>query len=70
VAGVSVLLWYTEGIKEIFIFIAVILAIIGKVPYLRDVIRNKIQPHPYTWLMRSIVSAVTFFGPVVKGGGI
>jgi len=56
--------------KEILVFIAVILAIIGNVPYLRDVIQNKIQPHPYTWLVWSIVSAVTFFGQVVKGGGI
>ncbi len=56
--------------KEVLVFVAVILAIIGNVPYLRDVIQNKIQPHPYTWLVWSIVSAVTFFGQVVKGGGI
>ena len=56
--------------KEMMVFIAVMLAIVGNVPYLRDVITNKIQPHPYTWLVWSIVSAVTFFGQVVKGGGI
>lgn len=56
--------------KEIMVFVAVILAIVGNVPYLRDVMTNKIQPHPYTWLVWSIVSAVTFFGQVVKGGGI
>jgi hypothetical protein len=56
--------------KEILVFIAAILAVIGNVPYLRDVLRQKIQPHPYTWLVWSIVSAVTFFGQVVKGGGI
>lgn len=56
--------------KEMMVFVAVILAMIGNVPYLRDVITNKIQPHPYTWLVWSIVSAVTFFGQVVKGGGI
>ncbi|MBP9750309.1 MAG: hypothetical protein KBC95_00510 [Candidatus Peribacteraceae bacterium] len=56
--------------KEMMVFVAVILAIVGNVPYLRDVITNKIQPHPYTWLVWSIVSAVTFFGQITKGGGI
>ncbi len=50
--------------------IASVLAVIGNVPYLYDVIRKKIQPHPYTWLVWSVVSAVTFFGQVVKGGGV
>jgi len=56
--------------KEILVLIASILAFVGNVPYLLDVVRNKIQPHPYTWLVWSIVSAVTFSGQVVKGGGI
>lgn len=56
--------------QQILVVIAAIIAVIGNVPYLRDVITNKIQPHPYTWLMWSIVSAVTFFGQVVKGAGI
>lgn len=56
--------------KESIVFIAVILTVIGNVPYLRDVITNKIQPHPYTWLVWSIVSGVTFSGQIVKGGGI
>lgn len=56
--------------QGVLVAIAAVLAVIGNVPYLRDVITNKIQPHPYTWLMWSIVSAVTFFGQVVKGAGI
>ncbi len=56
--------------KEFLVVVAAILAIIGNVPYLRDVITNKIQPHPYTWLVWAIVSGVTFAGQVVKGGGI
>lgn len=56
--------------KEIVAIIAGIIAIIGNVPYLRDVIKKRIQPHPYTWLVWSIVSAVTFFGSFQKGGGI
>lgn len=56
--------------KEILVPIAVLFAIIGNVPYLRDVIKGKVQPHPYTWLVWSIVSLITFFGQVVKGAGI
>lgn len=56
--------------KETLAAIATVLAIIGNAPYLYDVIRKRIQPHPYTWLVWSVVSAVTFFGQVVKGGGV
>jgi hypothetical protein len=56
--------------KETLVIIASILAVIGNVPYLIDVIKNKIKPHPYTWLVWSIVSAVTFFGQIAKGAGI
>lgn len=56
--------------KELLAGIAVVLAIVGNVGYLRDVILDKVRPHPYTWLVWSIVSMVTFFGQLVKGGGL
>jgi uncharacterized membrane protein YhaH (DUF805 family) len=56
--------------KELIAIVAAILAVIGNVPYLRDVLREKVKPHPYTWLVWSIVSGVTFFGQVVKGAGV
>jgi hypothetical protein len=56
--------------QQALVGIAVLLAIAGNVPYLRDVITRKIRPHPYTWLVWSIVSGVTFFGQVAKGAGI
>ncbi len=49
--------------------IGALLAVAGNVPYLRDVIKKRIQPHPYTWLVWSIVSGITFFGQVAKGAG-
>lgn len=58
------------AMQEAFVIVAIILAIAGNVPYLRDVVTKKIEPHPYTWLVWSVVSAVTFFGQVAKGGGI
>lgn len=56
--------------KEIVAFVAAGLAIIGNVPYLLDVFKKKVKPHPYTWLVWSIVSGVTFFGQVAKGAGV
>ncbi len=58
------------GWKFILVPIAVIFAIIGNVPYLRDVIKGKVQPHPYTWLVWSLVSCIMFFGQIAKGAGI
>lgn len=56
--------------KETLAIIAATLAIAGNVPYLIDVIKRKVQPHPYTWLIWSIVSCIIFFGQVAKGAGI
>lgn len=55
--------------KLIIALIASALAVAGNIPYLRDMFKGKIQPHPYTWLVWSIVSGVTFFGQVAKGAG-
>jgi hypothetical protein len=56
--------------KLIFAIIGALLAIAGNLPYLNDVIKKKVQPHPYTWFVWSIVSGVTFFGQVAKGAGV
>ena len=56
--------------KETIAIIAGLIAIVGNVPYLVDVIKKRIQPHPYTWFVWSIVSAVIFFGQVAKGAGV
>lgn len=56
--------------KEIVAYIAVVLAIVGNLPYLRDIIKKRVQPHPYTWLVWSIVSCIIFFGQLAKGAGI
>lgn len=50
--------------------VASLIAIVGNVPYLIDIFRKRVQPHPYTWLVWSIVSCVIFFGQLAKGAGI
>lgn len=56
--------------QEVIVIVASLLAVAGNVPYLRDVIKGKTKPHPYTWLVWSIVSFVVFFGVLAKGAGM
>lgn len=56
--------------KETIAIIAALFAFIGNFSYLKDVLKGRIQPHPYTWLVWSIVSMTTFFGGLAKGAGI
>ena len=56
--------------KEIAALVASLLAILGNVPYLTDIVRHKVKPHPYTWFVWSIVSCIVFFGQLEKGAGI
>lgn len=63
-------MYIPDNIKEIIAVIAAIMAVFGNIPYLRDVITKRVQPHPYTWLVWSIVSCITFFGQLSKGAGV
>jgi hypothetical protein len=56
--------------KQTLALIAIVPAILGNVPYLWSVLKRKVQPHPYTWLVWSLVSAITFFGQLAKGAGV
>lgn len=56
--------------KETIAIIASLLAIAGNVPYLYDIIKKRVHPHPYTWFVWSIVSCIIFFGQLAKGAGI
>ncbi len=56
--------------KETIAIIASILAIVGNVPYLYDIIKKRVEPHPYTWFVWSIVSCTIFFGQLAKGAGV
>ena len=56
--------------KESIAIIAALLAVAGNIPYLIDIFRGNIKPHPYTWFVWSLVSATVFFGMLAKGAGI
>lgn len=50
--------------------VAACLAIVGNVPYLRDIVKGRVKPHAYSWLVWTIVSGITFFGQLAKGAGV
>ena len=56
--------------KEVIAVIAAGIAVVGNIPYLWDMAKKKIQPHPYTWFVWSIVSGITMFGQFAKGAGV
>jgi hypothetical protein len=49
--------------------VAVIIGLIGYIPYYRDIFRHKTKPHPFTWLGFGILNGITFVAQVVTGGG-
>ena len=57
-------------IKIILVVIASLLALAGNIPYVLDVVKGRVKPHPYTWFVWTIVSCVVFFGQLLKGAGI
>lgn len=56
--------------KVILAIVASVFAFVGNISYLKDVVKGRVQPHPYTWFVWSIVSMTTFFGGLAKGAGI
>ena len=46
------------------------MAIAGNLPYLWDIFKGRVKPHPYTWFVWSVVSCIIFFGQIAKGAGI
>ncbi|HSX41311.1 MAG TPA: hypothetical protein VLF21_01570 [Candidatus Saccharimonadales bacterium] len=51
-------------------YLATVFALIGNIPYLVDAFARRVKPHPFTWLVWSIVSATVLFGSLAKGAGI
>ena len=46
-----------------------LLGLVGFYPYIRDILKGTTKPHPFSWFIWSIVSAIGFFAQLVGGGG-
>ncbi|HVY72652.1 MAG TPA: hypothetical protein VG984_01185 [Candidatus Paceibacterota bacterium] len=56
--------------KAALAIVAALLAVAGNVPYLQQTWKGRVKPHPYTWLVGSIVSGTVLLGMLDKGAGI
>ena len=52
-----------------FGIISVILAILGYIPYYRNIFRGTIKLHPFTWFGFALLNGITFVVQLVTGGG-
>jgi len=50
-------------------FTALILNLVGYIPYIRDIFRKIVKPHPYTWAIWTILTTIAAFNQVKNGGG-
>lgn len=55
--------------KELFGIAAIVLAFVAYIPYFRDIFKKKTIPHPYSWLIWGLSSALIFGLSFSNGGG-
>lgn len=60
----------TLNFKILISIIAVILSFIGYGIYIRDIVRRKVVPHTFTFLVWSIASSITWALQVYGGAGV
>lgn len=58
------------NIKLIFSGIAIVLAIIGFVPYIALILRGKVKPHVFSWVIWGITTTIIFFAQLEAEGGM
>lgn len=49
--------------------IATLLAIVGYIPYFRDIFKGRTKPHAFTWLVWGLLTAIAFAAQLAEGGG-
>ena len=57
----------TETIKQAVSLLAVVLTFIAYIPYYRDIIRGKMHPHVYSWMLWGLLG-ILIFALQIKGG--
>ncbi|PJE56621.1 MULTISPECIES: hypothetical protein [unclassified Marinomonas] len=58
------------NIKLIFSVIAIVLAIIGFVPYIALILRGQVKPHVFSWVIWGITTTIIFFAQLEAEGGV
>ena len=55
--------------KEVLGIIAVLLGVLGIVPYIRDIFKGKTKPHLYSNIIWAVVTTLAFFGQLAAHAG-
>lgn len=55
--------------KEFFGAITIVLSLIGYIPYIRDVLKGKTQPHAFTWTIWTLVTFIVGAAQIAAGSG-
>lgn len=55
--------------KDIIGLMTVSLGFIAYIPYVRDLLMRKIQPHPYSWFIWGLTATIMFALQAFNGGG-
>ena len=58
------------NIKLIFSGIAIALAIAGFIPYIAMILRGKVKPHVFSWVIWGITTTIVFFAQLEAEGGV
>lgn len=56
-------------IKPLLGIIAIVIGLIGYVPYFRNIASGKTKPHAFSWFVWGVLTAIAFFGQVTSNGG-
>lgn len=55
--------------KAVFGILAVLINLIGYIPYIKDIVAQKIKPQRVTWGVWTILTTIAFSNQVINGGG-
>ena len=55
--------------KNLLGILAIIIGLIGYVPYFRTIFNGATKPHAFTWLVWGILTAIAFGGQIAGNGG-
>ncbi len=55
--------------REIIAGIAVLLVLIAYIPYMFDIAKGKVAPHPFSWLIWAMTATAIFFLQTTNGSG-
>jgi hypothetical protein len=49
--------------------LAAFVGVLGYVPYYRNILRGKTKPHPFSWIIFTLLMSIVFVGQMNGGGG-